>query len=96
MQHLLARATWSADAIRDDLCDYVVDAFGDPGAVLIIDETGAVLIIDETGDVMKGTATVGVQRQYSGNGKPFSATPFIPQKHALTCVGLTGFEPATT
>ena len=57
LQHLLARAKWDADAVRDDLRDYVVEAFGD---------TDAVLIIDETGDVKKGTATVGVQRQYTG------------------------------
>ena len=57
LQHLLARASWDADAVREDLRDYVVDAFGDPGAILVVDETG---------DVKKGTATVGVQRQYSG------------------------------
>jgi SRSO17 transposase len=56
LQHLLARASWDADAVRDDLCDYVIDAFGDRGAILVVDETG---------DVKKGTATVGVQRQYS-------------------------------
>jgi SRSO17 transposase len=39
------------------LCDYVIDAFGDRSAILVVDETG---------DVKKGTATVGVQRQYSG------------------------------
>jgi len=57
LQHLLSRARWDADAVRDDLRDYVVEAFGDPGAILVADETG---------DVKKGTATVGVQRQYSG------------------------------
>ena len=57
LQHLLARARWDADAIRDDLRDYVIDAFGDRGAVLVVDETG---------DVKKGLDTVGVQRQYSG------------------------------
>jgi SRSO17 transposase len=57
LQHLLARASWEADDVRDDLRDYVVDAFGDQGAILVVDETG---------DVKKGTATVGVQRQYSG------------------------------
>jgi len=57
LQHLLARASWDADGIRDDLRDYVVEAFGDPGAILVVDETG---------DLKKGTATVGVQRQYSG------------------------------
>ena len=57
LQHLLARASWDADAVRDDLCGYVIDALGDRGAILVVDETG---------DVKKGTATVGVQRQYSG------------------------------
>ena len=57
LQHLLARAKWDAEAVRDDLRDYVVDAFGD---------TGAILVVDETGDVKKGTHSVGVQRQYSG------------------------------
>jgi SRSO17 transposase len=37
LQHLLSRAKWDADAVRDDLRDYVVDAFGDPGAVLVVD-----------------------------------------------------------
>jgi SRSO17 transposase len=57
MQHLLARAVWDADAVRDDLRDYVVEHLGDPEAVLVIDETG---------DLKKGTTTVGVQRQYTG------------------------------
>jgi SRSO17 transposase len=57
LQHLLARASWDADALCEDLRDYVVDAFGDPGAILVVDETG---------DIKKGLATVGVQRQYSG------------------------------
>jgi len=57
LQHPLARASWDADAVRDDLRDYVVDAFGDRSAVLILDETG---------DVKKGVHSVGVQRQYSG------------------------------
>jgi SRSO17 transposase len=57
LQHLLARAKWDADAVRDDLCGYVTDAFG---------EDDAVLVVDETGDLKKGTASVGVQRQYTG------------------------------
>jgi SRSO17 transposase len=40
MQHLLARAVWDEDMVRDDLRDYVVEHLGDPGAVLVIDETG--------------------------------------------------------
>ncbi|MDT4931814.1 MAG: hypothetical protein QOF92_4681 [Pseudonocardiales bacterium] len=57
LQHLMSRAKWDAEAVRDDLRDYVIDAFVDPGAILVVDETG---------DVKKGVATVGVQRQYTG------------------------------
>jgi SRSO17 transposase len=57
MQHLLAGAVWAAEAVRDDLRGYVVELLGDPDAVLVVDETG---------DLKKGSATVGVQRQYTG------------------------------
>jgi SRSO17 transposase len=39
MQHLLARATWDTDGVRDDLRDYVTGHLGDT-AVLVVDETG--------------------------------------------------------
>lgn len=57
VQDFLARTHWDADGVRDDLRAYVVEHFGDPGAVLVLDETGF---------VKKGTKSVGVQRQYSG------------------------------
>jgi SRSO17 transposase len=57
MQRLLGEAVWDADAVRDDVRRYVVDELGDPGAVLILDDTG---------DLKKGSASVGVQRQYTG------------------------------
>jgi len=57
MQHLLARARWDADGVRDDLRSFVIEHLGDPDAVLVADETG---------DLKKGTATAGVQRQYTG------------------------------
>src|SRR5215213_6754512 len=57
MQRLLATAGWDADTVRDDLRAYVVEHLGDPGAVLVVDETGF---------LKKGTTSVGVQRQYSG------------------------------
>jgi SRSO17 transposase len=57
MQHLLNRASWDTDGVRDDLRDYVTEHLGDPDAVLVVDETG---------DLKKGTHTVGVQRQYTG------------------------------
>lgn len=57
LQYLLSRATWDHDGVRDDVRTFVADHLGDPGAVLIVDETG---------DVKKGNHTVGVQRQYTG------------------------------
>ncbi|CAL9330668.1 IS701 family transposase ISSav2 [Streptomyces sp. enrichment culture] len=57
MQHLLGRAKWEADQVRDDLREYVVEHLHDDQAVLVVDEPG---------DVKKGTGTVGVQRQYTG------------------------------
>ena len=50
MQHLLARAVWDHDAVRDDIRDDVVEHLG---------EDDAVLVVDETGDLKKGTTTVG-------------------------------------
>jgi hypothetical protein len=35
MQHLLARAVWDADAVRDDVRALLVEHLGDPGAVLL-------------------------------------------------------------
>lgn len=57
MQRMLSETVWDTDGVRADLVGYVVEHLGDPGAVLVVDETG---------DVKKGTATVGVQRQYTG------------------------------
>jgi len=57
MQHLLSRACWDADGVRDDIRGYVGEHLGDPDGMLVVDETG---------DVKKGTATAGVQRQYTG------------------------------
>src|SRR5258708_9606167 len=56
-QRLRRSAVVDTDGLRDDLRAYVVGHLGDPGAVLVIDETG---------DVKKGVKTVGVQRQYTG------------------------------
>ncbi len=56
IQHLLGRADWDADAVRDDLQAYVSEHLGDPSGVAIIDETGF---------LKKGTKSVGVARQYS-------------------------------
>jgi SRSO17 transposase len=57
MQRLLTTARWDADALRDDVRGYVVEHLGDPGGVLVVDETGF---------LKKGGKSAGVQRQYSG------------------------------
>lgn len=57
VQHLLGRADWDPDAVRDELTGYVHEHLGDPDAVLVVDETGF---------VKKGTKSVGVKRQYTG------------------------------
>ena len=56
-QHLLGRAVWEADEVRDDLQAYVREHLADADGVLIVDETGF---------LKKGEPSVGVQRQYSG------------------------------
>jgi SRSO17 transposase len=57
MQRLLAAADWDADAVRDDVRDYVIEHLGSPQGVLVVDETGF---------LKKGTKSAGVARQYSG------------------------------
>ncbi len=56
-QHLLGRAEWDVDAVRDELQDYITEHLGDPDAVVVIDETGF---------LKKGRMSAGVARQYSG------------------------------
>jgi SRSO17 transposase len=54
LQHLLSRARWDADAVRDGVRGFVVEN---------LHHQDAVLVVDETGDLKKGMHTVGVQRQ---------------------------------
>jgi SRSO17 transposase len=56
-QHLLGRADWAPDGVRDELRWYVLDHLRDPDAVLVIDETGF---------LKKGRHSAGVARQYRG------------------------------
>lgn len=58
VQRLLNLAKWDAEAVRDDLREYVVEHLGD--------EQSGVLIADETGFLKKGEKSVGVARQYTG------------------------------
>ena len=40
MQRLFTTARWDQDLVRDDIRGYVASALGDPGGVLIGDDTG--------------------------------------------------------
>src|SRR5687768_17418664 len=55
-QRLLKSSVWNADAVRDDVRDYVAEKLG----------PGGVLIVDDTGFVKKGSTSAGVGRQYTG------------------------------
>jgi len=57
-QRLLNAARWDADAVREDLREYVIEHLGE--------EESGVLIVDETGFLKKGEKSVGVARQYTG------------------------------
>jgi SRSO17 transposase len=54
VQHLLGRARWEAEAVRDDLRAYLVAHLGNPEAVLVLDETAL---------LKKGQHSAGVARQ---------------------------------
>lgn len=82
LQHLLSRAKWDTDAVRDDLRGFVIEQLHD---------TDAVLVVDETGDLKKGTHTVGVQRQYTGTaGRSLDQAPSCVVR--LTAVRAFGFQ----
>jgi SRSO17 transposase len=57
LQQFITTAPWDAAAVLADLRRQVADEWGDPEAVLTVDETGF---------PKKGTKSVGVKRQYSG------------------------------
>jgi SRSO17 transposase len=57
VQEMLYSPCWDPDEVRDDVRDHVIEHVGDPGGVLIADETGF---------VKKGVRSAGVQRQYTG------------------------------
>lgn len=57
MQRLLYRVPWDAEAARDRLQQFVIERFGDPEGIGVLDETGI---------PKKGTHSVGVHKQYCG------------------------------
>jgi SRSO17 transposase len=52
MQSLLGRSRWSADALRDQVGGYVVEALGDADGVLVVDETGFVAYASRFGQAL--------------------------------------------
>jgi len=66
VQRLLSRASWDADTVPDGLRAYVVFRRGEPGGVLIADESGF---------LKKVTKSVGARRQYSGTVGPSARCP---------------------
>ena len=57
LQRFLNLARWDDGALRDVVCDYVVEHLNDPRGILVADPTGF---------AKKGKKSAGVQRQYSG------------------------------
>ena len=57
VQHLLDRARWDADQVRDQIRSYALEE---------LSSADVVLIVDETGFLKKGRHSTGVKRQYSG------------------------------
>ena len=57
IQHLRGRANWDAEAVRDELREYVLEHLA---------EQESSLVVDETGFIKKGDKSVGVKRQYTG------------------------------
>lgn len=57
VQRLLYSADWSADEARDRLMQFTIERFGSAEGIGVLDDTGF---------LKKGTASVGVARQYSG------------------------------
>lgn len=60
LQHLLGRANWEADLLRDDLRQYVLEHLGEE------EDPGDMIVVDETSFLKKGEKSVGVARQYCG------------------------------
>lgn len=65
-QHLLDRARWDVEGVRDFTRRYAVAQLADGGVGAGPGGAG-VLVVDETGFAKRGKASAGVARQYSGS-----------------------------
>lgn len=60
VQHLLARADWNADPVRDDLAWYVAEHLGAADGVPVVDETGFLKEgVQSRGAAGRSTGTAG-------------------------------------
>jgi DDE superfamily endonuclease len=80
IQHLLGRANWDADAVRDDLRGYVVEHLADDESILIVDETGF---------IKKEEQSVGVKRQWASPGK---GSPLLLVQQGRSMIYKAGHE----
>jgi hypothetical protein len=80
-QHLLRRALWDPEAVRDELRHYIVQHLGDPEAVLVLDETGF---------LTKGRHSAGVARQYSGTAGRVEHSQPLVGRGSVPAMGPTG------
>ncbi|MFI7452761.1 transposase [Nonomuraea sp. NPDC049714] len=70
-EHLLARAKWDADPVRDEVRRYVVDDVAHPQAVLIADDTAA---------IKRGDRSAGDACEYCG---PLGRSKLSSHAHAV-------------
>jgi hypothetical protein len=76
-EHLLSRAVWDEEAVRDDVRAYVVEHLGDPEAVLVVDETGISRKAPPRSGWVASTARMGEQDAL-GLGLTLASTGFVP------------------
>jgi SRSO17 transposase len=82
-QHLLGRANWEPNAVRDELRTYVIQHLGDPDGVLVIDETGF---------LKKGRHSAGVARCQRFSKKGHLRWSKNPHPLAMTQVKARAFS----
>lgn len=80
VRHLLSRADWDADYVRDDLTVYVSGKQADRQGVLIVDETGSLKKGTKSAETSGITRPCGADRELPGRRLPY---PRRRKGHAL-------------